>query len=102
MAEGRELERKGDLERALGIYTDIVRREPQQADANQRAIEVRRRLVERYNAEGTAAFARQDLDKSIAAWDRVLQIDPDNQNAKLQRQRALHLKEQLKRFDSKK
>lgn len=101
MAEGREQERKGELERALATYTDIVRRDPQQADANQRAIEVRRRLVERYNAEGAASFARQDLDKSIAAWDRVLQLDPDNP-AKLKRQQALELKERLKRFDSKK
>ncbi len=102
MAEGREQERKGDLERALATYNEIVRRDPQQADASQRAAEVRRKLLDRYSAEGTKAYAQQDLDKSIAAWDRVLKLDPDNANAKAKRQQAVYLKDQLKKFDSKK
>ncbi len=102
MADGREQERKGDLERALATYSDIVRRDPQQTEASQRATEVRRKLLDRYTAEGTKAYAQQDLDKSIAAWDRVLQLDPDNANAKAKRQQAIYLKDQLKKFDSKK
>ena len=102
MAEGREQERKGDLEGALATYSDILRRDPAQSEAKQRAAAVRRKLVDLYYAEGTAAFAHQDLDKSIAAWNRVLELDPDHQNAKLKRQQALDLKERLKRFDSKK
>lgn len=102
MAEGRELERKGDLEGALATYSEILRRDPAQAEAKQRAATLRTKLVDRYYAEGTAAFARQDLDKSIAAWNRVLELDPDHQNAKLKRQQAEDLKERLKRFDSKK
>lgn len=99
MAEARELERKGDLEGALVAYGDVLRREPGHAEARQRAVAVRRKLVDRYHAEGTAAFARQDLDKAIAAWDRVLVLDPENQNARLKRQQAIDLKERLKRFD---
>ena len=102
MADGREQERKGDLERALSTYSEIVRRDPQQTEASQRAAEVRRKLLDRYTAEGTKAYAQQDLDKSIAAWDRVLQLDPDNANAKAKRQQAIYLKDQLKKFDSKK
>ena len=102
MAEGREQERKGDLERALTTYSEIVRRDPQQAEASQRAAEVRRKLLDRYTTEATKAYAQQDLDKSIAAWDRVLQLDPDNTNAKAKRQQAIYLKDQLKKFDSKK
>ena len=100
MAEARELERKGDLEGALVAYADVLRRDPTQAEARQRSVAVRKKLIDRYYAEGTAAFARQDLDKSIAAYDRVLALDPDNQNAKLKRQQAIDLKERLKRFDS--
>ena len=99
LAEGRELERKGDLEGALVAYADVLRRDPAQAEARQRSVAVRKKLIDRYYAEGTAAFARQDLDKSIAAYDRVLALDPDNQNAKLKRQQAIDLKERLKRFD---
>jgi len=102
MAEGREQERKGDLEGALATYSEILRRDPAQAEAKQRSAAVRKKLVDSYYAAGTAAFARQDLDKSIAAWSRVLELDPDHQNAKLKRQQALDLKERLKRFDSKK
>jgi tetratricopeptide (TPR) repeat protein len=100
MAEARELERQGDLEGALTAYADILRRDPTNAEARQRSVAVRKKLVDRYYAEGTSAFARQDLDKAIAAWDRVLALDPENQNAKLKRQQAIDLKERLKRFDS--
>ena len=102
MAEARELERKGDLEGALVAYGDVLRRESANAEARQRSVAVRRKLVDRYHAEGTAAFARQDLDKAIAAWDRVLVLDPENQNARLKRQQAIDLKERLKRFDGSK
>ena len=72
---------------------------PTQAEARQRSVAVRKKLIDKYYAEGSAAFARQDLDKAIASWDRVLALDPDNQNAKLKRQQAIDLKERLKRFD---
>jgi tetratricopeptide (TPR) repeat protein len=102
LTEARELEKKGDLEGAMTAYADVLRRDPANAEAKQRSDEVRKRLIDRHYADGTAAFARQDLDKSIAAWGRVLELDPDHQNAKLQRQRALDLKQRLERFDSKK
>ena len=102
LAEGREQERKGDLEGALATYSEILRRDPGQAEAKQRSAAVRRKLVDRYYAEGTAAFARQDLDTAIAAWDRVLELDPEHQSAMLKRRQALDLQERLKRFDSKK
>jgi tetratricopeptide (TPR) repeat protein len=102
LADGRERERKGDLEGALAAYMEILRRDPAHAEAKQRSAAVRKRLADRYYAEGTAAFARQDLDKSIAAWERVLELDPEHQNARLKRQQAIDLKERLKRFDGKK
>ena len=102
LAEARELERKGDLEGALVAYADVLRREPTQAEARQRSVAVRKKLIDKYSAEASAAFARQDLDKAIASWDRVLALEPDNQNAKLKRQQALDLKEKLKKYDGSK
>lgn len=102
LAEGREQERKGDLEGALATYSDVLRRDPAQAEARQRSAAVRKSLVDRHYAAGTAAFARQDLDRAIAAWDRVLELDPEHQSAMLKRRQALDLKDRLKRFDSKK
>jgi tetratricopeptide (TPR) repeat protein len=102
LAQARELERQGDLEGALVAYADVLRSDPTHIEARQHAVPIRKKLVDRYYAEGTAAFASQDLDKAIAAWDRVLALDPDNQNAKLKRQQAIDLKERLKRFDGSK
>jgi lipoprotein NlpI len=44
------------------------------------------------------AFQRQDLDGAIAAWDKVLALDPDHKDAQLNRAQALKLKENLKKL----
>lgn len=41
------------------------------------------------------AFRAQDLDKAITLWDKVLEIDPDYESARLQRSQAIELKEKL-------
>ena len=55
-------------------------------------------LIRSYDREGTQAFQRQNLDLAIAKWDRILELDPGNQKAKLERERAVDLK---KRMDEK-
>jgi tetratricopeptide (TPR) repeat protein len=57
--------------------------------------ESRSALVARYQREARAAFAKQDLEGAIRAWDKVLEIDPDNRNAQLERQRAKDLCKRL-------
>lgn len=54
--------------------------------------------ADRYYRNGLAAFRRQELDAAIAAWDKVLEIDPNHENAKLQRAQALELKEKLSKL----
>ena len=44
------------------------------------------------------AFARQDLQGSIDAWDELLAFDPGNDIAQLERQKALVLQERIKSF----
>lgn len=58
----------------------------------------KRQLAEREYKKGMIAFQRQDLDGAIAAWDNVLVIEPDNQEAQLNRAQALRLKENLKKL----
>jgi lipoprotein NlpI len=41
-------------------------------------------------------MARQDLDVSIRNWDRVLELDAGNDTARLERKRAVTLKDRLK------
>ncbi len=45
-----------------------------------------------------AAYARQDLLKAIVHWDIVLNLDPGNNSAKIERQRAVELKAKLDRL----
>jgi len=57
----------------------------------------RKEAIARHTRTARAAFAKQDLDGCIAAWDRVLEIDPNNSTARLERQKAIELKERLKK-----
>lgn len=57
----------------------------------------RNAAIARHTRAARAAFAKQDLDGAIANWDRVLELDPNNATAKLERQRAVDLKERLKK-----
>ena len=51
--------------------------------------------VLRLTRAARAAFAKQDLTTAIKNWDQVLELDPNNNTAKLERQKALDLKERL-------
>lgn len=55
-----------------------------------------KRLVDIHSRNAHAAMARQDLDGAIRSWDRVLEIDPNNETARLEKQKALRLKDKIK------
>lgn len=96
MRAGESAERSGDLERALNEYKRAATLDQPGAEA--KAEQMRKQLVVRYSLTARTAFARQDLDGAIRAWDRVLVVDPSNETAKLERQRALSLKEKVKKL----
>ena len=54
-----------------------------------------RLLVAQHTQSARRASARQDLIGAIAAWDKVLELEPENQTARLERQRAIDLKRKL-------
>lgn len=54
--------------------------------------------VARHVRDARRAFARQDLEAAIAAWTRVLDIDPEHRTAAAERQRALDLNERAKKL----
>lgn len=88
-------ERRGDLERAYTDYRTATGGELS-GEALARAEQLRRRLVTRYTLAARGAFAKQDLDGSIRQWDRVLQLEPNNDTARLEQQKARSLKEKVK------
>jgi tetratricopeptide (TPR) repeat protein len=84
-------ERSGDLDRAFTEY----RRATDQPGAPEKAEQVRKQLIARHTVSARTAFAKQDLDGTIGQWDRVLELDPNNETAKLERRKAVGLKEKL-------
>lgn len=66
-----------------------------EAAAASRAARQRSEAVARHSRAARTAFAKQDLDGAIKAWDAVLEIDPENRTAQLERQKVIGLKEKL-------
>ena len=95
LQKGRQLEANGDLPGAYGAFSEAVALAPGNRDAVLQRDAAKAALIRSYDREATQAFQRQNLDLAIAKWDKLLELDPSNQKAKLERQRALDLKKQL-------
>jgi tetratricopeptide (TPR) repeat protein len=96
MRAAEAAERGGNLEVALVEYRKAASLNEGGADA--KAAHVQSQLVQRYSLNARTAFARQDLDGAIRSWDAVLQVDPKNETARLERQRALALRDKAKKL----
>lgn len=89
-------ERSGDLDRARIEYQRAATLE--QPGASAKADQLGKQLIIRYTLNARTAFAKQDLDGAIKAWDRVLTVDPASDTAKFERHRAMALKEKAKKL----
>ena len=94
LRDAEAAERAGELETAYNGYRRAAALD--QPAANAKADAVRMKLVALHSAGARRALAREDLDGSIRQWERVLQIDPDNETARLERQRAVRLREKVR------
>ena len=83
----------GNLDRALADYKQALGLG--YAAAGPKADATTKRLVDNHSRNARSALARQDLDGAIKSWDKVLELDPSNETAKLERQKALRLKEKV-------
>ena len=90
-----DLEAAGNLDGAYAAYADAVTRFPGNAEVVRRRDAARAALVHSYDREGTQAFQRQNLELAISKWDRILELDPANKKAKLERERALDLQKKM-------
>jgi tetratricopeptide (TPR) repeat protein len=93
MRSAAAFESAGDLARARTEYQNAAGLG--QAGAAAKAEQMRVALVQRHTGAARSAFARQDLDGSIANWQRVLEIDPDNTVAHNELDRMKSLKQKL-------
>jgi hypothetical protein len=94
MQSAAAFERSGNLERALADYRKAASLD--QAGAAVKAEAVRKQLADRHVQKARGAMARQDLDGAIASWNKVLELDPGNDMARLEKQKATALKEKVK------
>ncbi len=95
IAKGIELQRAGNLEGAYTAFSEAAQRDPGNRDAVMQRDGARQAMIRRYDREAAQAFQRQNLDLAIVKWNRVLELDPANQKAKLERERALELKKKM-------
>ena len=95
LQKGKEFETKGNLEDAYAAYSEATKKTPVNAEAVRRRDASKAALLRSLDRAGTQAFQRQNLDLAITKWDRILELDPNNQKAKLERERALELKKKM-------
>jgi len=91
---GDAASKAGMLEKALSDYKKAAALGHPAAAAQADA--TAKRLVDIHSRNAMAAMARQDLDGAVRSWDRVLEIEPDNETARLEKQKALRLKDKVK------
>ncbi len=103
LKRGADQEKAGNLEAAYATYVDAAARFPASADAAKKRDAAKVALIRQLDREASQAFQRQNLDLAITKWDRVLELDPNNRNARLKREQALDLKKRMaEKFGGKK
>jgi tetratricopeptide (TPR) repeat protein len=95
MQKGRQQQAASNLEGAYATFSEAASRFPGNRDAAVQRDAAKTALIRGYDREATQAFQRQNLDLAITKWDRILELDPANQKAKLERERALDLKKRM-------
>jgi tetratricopeptide (TPR) repeat protein len=95
MQQGMTQQKAGNLDAAYESFSDAVKAEPGNKDAVVQRDSVKVALVRRYDREAAQAYQRQNLDLAIKKWDQILELDPNNQKAKLEKERAVELKKKM-------
>ncbi|WED22957.1 LysM peptidoglycan-binding domain-containing protein [Vibrio sp. JC009] len=62
---------------------------------------IQREYADRYHSEASIAYRKQELDKAITLWNRVLEIDPEHSAAKAYLAQAKELKTKLSALEDK-
>jgi tetratricopeptide (TPR) repeat protein len=95
MQQGMAQQKSGNLEGAYASFTEAARNEPANRDAATQRDAMKVALLRKYDREAQQAYQRQNLDLAIKKWDQILELDPNNQKAKLERERAVELKKKM-------
>ena len=93
--QGMAQQKSGNLEAAYASFSEAARAEPGNKEAVMQRDATKVALVRKYDREAQQAYQRQNLDLAIKKWDQILELDPNNQKAKLERERAVELKRKM-------
>jgi tetratricopeptide (TPR) repeat protein len=93
--DGQQALRDGDKDKAYDLFVQSLRLEPKDQRPRAAAEQLKPELIALHDRKAREAFRRQDLNTTIKEWDRVLELDPNNETARLERQRAEELKKHL-------
>jgi tetratricopeptide (TPR) repeat protein len=85
----------GEKDKAYDLFTQAAKSDPKDSRARAEAEKLKPELLALHDRKAREAFRRQDLNASIKEWDRVLELDPNNETARLERQRVEELKKRL-------
>lgn len=83
---------------ALEVLQRSTTLDPGNAAAQKTYADFRANLADSYHKDATAAFRQQDLDRAIALWEKVLEIDPSHKFAQANLNQARELKAKLEKL----
>ena len=95
MQQGRRSRRAATSKAPTRVQRGRAQRAGQQGCRRCSAMRPRSPCCASYDREAAQAYQRQNLDLAIKKWDRILELDPNNQKAKLERERAVELKKKM-------
>jgi len=89
--DGQRYEKANAKIDALQSYQAALKVWPNHDDARVALNNVRPEVAELYYREARTAFQKQDLDTALKLYDKTLEIDPNHEWAKVDRQRTVQL-----------
>jgi tetratricopeptide (TPR) repeat protein len=87
--------RAGDEDKAYGYFQKAIKLQPNHALAHKQIVSIKSDVINSYHKKALQLYSKQQLLEAVEYWDRVLEIDPNHEMAKLYRARALELQERL-------
>ena len=101
LQKGQNEERGGQYQTAYRTYGQVLTYDPDNLSAQESQVRVRNQLTDSYHRQAMQLFRRQELDEAIGYWNKILELDPNHSLAPGYKARALEMKQQLQRIDSK-
>jgi tetratricopeptide (TPR) repeat protein len=95
--EGRAAMQNGENDKAKRLFTRVLEIEPQNKVANdfimkltgsQSQVKVTAELVKSTYYQGVDFYVKGKIEEAIQEWEKVIQLDPENQDARINIERA--------------